>query len=200
MINRYRILILILFLLTILSTPAFSQINSNKPIPNQIRNGGVGVKIGVINTGIITIQSEKERELDPNASISLGVFFEFKFIPGLMISPALDFHNINIFGLNKFMVDFNILIKPIIYKHNAGLAIKPSFGVGIAQLAPWEIEGLKSSTTYLSAKANIELALFSLKKHAWILEVGYSAFPTGGNSKVDVKINPSLTVRIGVQY
>ena len=187
-------------MLAILSTPAFSQINSNKPIPSQIRNGGVGVKIGVINTGKFTIQSEKERELNPNPSISLGVFFDFSVASRLIISPAFDLHNINIYGLNQVMGDFNILIKPIIYKHNSGLAIKPSFGVGITHLASWEIKELSSATNYLSVKANVEIAFFSMKKHAWILEVGYTAFPTGGNSAVDVKINPSLTVRIGVQY
>jgi len=200
MIIRYGKLITILLLLFVLSSTAFSKMNSNKPIPNQIRNGGVGFKVGLINTGNITLQTDRERILDPGASISFGVFFEFKLISRLMISPSFDLYNIHANDLNKFMGDLNVLFKPILYKHNSGVAIKPSFGVGLAHLGPWEIKELDSATDYLSVKANVEIAFFSMTKHAWLLEVGYTGFPTGGNRSVDVKINPSLTVRVGVQY
>ncbi len=200
MIVRYGKFITILLLIFVLSSTAFSQIESNKPIPNQIRNGGVGFKVGIINTGKITLQTDHERELDPATSISFGVFFEFKLISRLMISPSFDIYNIHANDLNKFMGDLNVLFKPILYKHHTGLAIKPSFGVGIAHLGPWEIKELQSATTYLSVKANMEIGFFTMAKHAWLLEVGYSAYPIGGNSHVDASIKPSLTVRIGVQY
>jgi len=189
--------ILTFLVLFILASSASSQYSKNKPIPNQIKHGGVGLKVGVINTGILTVQ---QRELDLQASISFGVFFEFKLAPGTMISPAFDLYNMHVYGLNNYLADLNVLIKPILYKHRSGLAIKPSFGVGIARLASWDIEEMTSATTFLSAKVNLELAFFTMNNHAWILEVGYTAFPSGGNRKVDAKINPSLTVRVGVQY
>ena len=197
MINRSGKFFLTLFIFFIFSSTSFSQFNTNKPMPNQIKNGGVGFKVGVINTGKLTVA---QRELDLQASISFGVFFEFNLAPGIMISPAFDLYNMHVYSLNNFLADFNILIKPVIYKHQSGFAIKPSVGVGVGRLASWDIAEMTSATTYLSAKANVELAFFSLKKHAWLLEVGYSAYPTGGNSKVDAKINPSLTARVGVMY
>jgi hypothetical protein len=197
MIHRSGKFFLTLLIFFVFTSTSFSQFTDNKPVPNQIKNGGVGLKVGVINTGKLTVA---QRELDPQASISFGVFFEFKLASRVVISPAFDLYNIHIYSLNNYMADLNILLKPILYSHHSSFAVKPSVGVGIGRLASWEIAEMTSATTYLSAKANIELAFFSMKKHAWLLEVGYSAYPSGGNSKVDASINPSLTVRVGVMY
>ena len=197
MLSRFKRLLLILFIISGLAVSASSEINSNKHIPNQIRNGGVGVKLGVLNTGTYTVGT---RELDPQPSITGGVFFEFNTGLGFMISPAFDLNNISISGLNKIMGDINLQIKPILYNHNVGYAIKPCIGVGLGHISLSEINELRAPSTYLSVKAMIEIAFFSHANHAWLLEVGYLAYPTGGNKYVDASISPSLIVRVGVMY
>lgn len=174
MISRSGKFILTLLLFFAFTSTSFPQLTENKPVPNQIKNGEVGFKVGVINTGKITAA---QRELDPQASISFGVFIEFMLISKFVIAPSFDLYNLHIYSLNNYMADLNVLIKPILYNHNSGFAVKPSVGVGVGRLASWDIAEMTSATTYLSAKANIEFAFFSLNKHAWLLEVGYTAFP-----------------------
>ena len=163
-------------------------------IPKQVRVGGVGAKLGVINTGIIVAGGKRK---DPAGSVSFGVFFNVPLVSRIMISPAFDLHNIHVDALHEFMADFSVAVKPVFYLEHSKIAIRPSLAFGLGRMSTWDV--IEDATTYLSVKSYLELAFFSRSKTAWLLEVGYTAFPTGGNSNIHARIKPSLTVRVGIE-
>ncbi|HOZ09052.1 MAG TPA: hypothetical protein PKW75_12275, partial [candidate division Zixibacteria bacterium] len=77
------------------------------------------------------------------------------------------------------------------------LAWRPGAAVGLGYLADI---GFMRPTTYLTLKAFSELVLLPRGKWAVVLELGFMAAPSGGNSAVDVKIAPSLFLRAGLLY
>jgi len=195
LVRHFTFLIALLICLIVFTGSAWGGTLSSPKIPRQVTKGGVGVKLGVINTGIF---KAGHKRLDPMASVSFGVFFNIPFVSRIMISPAFDLHNIHIYALQELMADFSLAVKPVIYKQNTKLAIRPTLAFGLGRMATWDV--IEDETTYLSVKAYLELAFFSYAKYAWLLEVGYTAFPVGGNRNLDASIEPSLTVRVGLEY
>ncbi len=161
----------------------------------QVIHGGVGVKAGVINTGLL---KKDGREFDADPGSCIGVFFDFPLARRLMLGTAIDFYHIRVLNVQELMADISLALKPIIYRPNVDLAIKPYIALGFGHLGNWEI---LEDTYYMSIKVFTAVAFFSEEhKHAWLLEAGYTAFPVGGNSQFDTSIDPSLTVRVGIMY
>ncbi|MBU8934629.1 MAG: hypothetical protein KOO62_11575 [candidate division Zixibacteria bacterium] len=163
-------------------------------IPSQVRVGGVGIKGGIINMGIINVNGY---EHNPGPSVTFGVFFNIHLVGKFMVSPTVDLHNIHIYDTDEFLGDFSLGLKYMHYIPRSGIAVRPGVYFGLGHLGPWEV--MTQSTNYLMIKASTEVLLFSRARYAWVIDVGFT-YGKGGNSAYDISINPSLTVRVGFEY
>jgi len=175
-------------------------------VPKVIAHGGVGLKLGLINTGALTLTGRPTpwdsvavagKELDPKAAPSGQVFFDVPLTRAFLLLFSVDIYDLRFHPLSERFIDVAAGFKLAFYKHHQRLAWRPGAAVGLGYLADI---GFMRPTTYLTLKAFSELVLLPRGKWAVVLELGFMAVPSGGNSAVDVKIAPSLFLRAGLLY
>ncbi len=197
--HRSMVISCILFLI-LFATVSEARTAFGSPVHKQIRYGGFGVKLGVLNTGLIK-GTEKatgaKKEYDAKPGISFGFFFDFPLFYGMMICPSFDWHHIRIYEQSQTMIDVAFTLKPYIYKPYPGLAIRFAASAGFAYLASWEII---EATSYMTIKIYTEVLFFTHTPNSWLIELGYLAMPTGGNGEFSYTVNPSLFLRTGLMF
>lgn len=162
--------------------------------PKHLRNGAVGVRIGAINTGEISLDGH---QFDADPSGMLGVFFDVPVFSNIMLTASADVYDIRFLGVSQLYFDGAVGVKPYFYRPNANLAFRPVLSVGLGYLA--EVASIRPST-FLTLKGGMELAVFTEGRHAWVFDIGYFMAPTGGWSDHEVTLAPSLYLRAGVMY
>lgn len=176
------------------------------PIPKAIRQGAVGLKVGLINTGIVTLSGRPtpedtipvwEFDMDPNAAGSIGVFFDVPTYRRLSLVIAADFYDIRFERLSERFIDISAGFKVVFYDSHRRIAFRPGAAVGLGYLADI---GFMRPTAYLTLKAFSDLVIFPRGQFAVVFDFGFVSAPTGGNSTVDVSAAPSAYLRVGLLY
>lgn len=179
----------------------------NDPYPKAIRKGGVGLKIGLINTGMMNLTgwptpddsvAVRDYEMNPVPAACGQVYFDVAVSPKLSLLFAADVYDVRFERLSERAIDVSAGFKLAFYQPRARIAWRPGASVGLGYLADI---GFMRPTTYLTLKAFTELVVFPKRgQPAVVFDLGVMAMPTGGNSTVDARVAPSVYLRAGLLY
>ncbi len=194
MIRSVKLLVIFLLIVAASAVPAAAQTLVADTIPKHIRRGAVGLKFGVVNTGEMEIDSVT---LDPNPGWNIELWFDVPLFGRTMVTAAVDVYDFRFNEESERFIDVSLGLRRVIYMHDQALAWKPGAAVGLGYLAD---VGFMRPTTYVTAKANLELMMFTDNPHAFVFDIGVVGMPRGGNSTLDVSIAPSLFLRVGLSY
>ncbi len=177
-------------------------------LPKAIGRGAVGLKLGILNTGAITLTGRMlqrdtavwvtDHEMDPRAAACGGVHFDVPLAPWFSLLFAGDVYDIRFDQLSERCIDVSTGFKLAFYNRHYRIAWRPGAAVGLGYLADI---GFMRPTTYLTLKAFTELVLFPRRgQFAYVFDLGVVGAPSGGNSTVDVTVAPSVYLRAGLLY
>lgn len=174
--------------------------------PKAIKHGAVGLKLGIINSGNLTLNGKptpwdsvdvRGQEMNPNAAATGQLFFDVVLTRKLVLLFSADVYDIRFQQLSERLIDVAAGFKLVFYNEYKRLAWRPGAAVGFGFL---QDIGFMRPTSYLTLKAFNELVLFPRGNWAFVFDLGVVAMPSGGNSTVDVEMAPSLYLRVGVLY
>jgi len=152
------------------------------------------VQAGLISPGTFWVG---DYEADTDMSFSLAGGLDYKLGPKISGGPTLAINNFSGYDDSSTMLEFGFLLKAWVNSEGSNLLFRPGFGISYGRLG--SIGGVDSSN-YLVINGVVEMVMMRETGLNWLVMLGITGAPTGGNEDFDMTYGPGFILRGGVNF
>ncbi len=190
--NRRLILILILL---------FLMISNVKADDYRLFSGGIGIRVGFINSGTITLTSrisgEKIGEYETTPKMSYGIFFDIPARGSVGMFLGINIHEISYESFQNKVLNVEIGLKRLIYNNQGELAFRPGISIGYAYVS--EIAAIQKANL-LTVTFLGEAVFLTNSKYGILLDLSIIYSPYGRDKRYEISTSPTFIFRSGVIF
>lgn len=150
--------------------------------------------VGFIGRGKLRVGGE---HYDTQPGFTLGIKLDFLIRDRVYWGVSADVHRIHVRDTGQYFLDLSLHLKKLLFSSSSLVGFRPGVALGFGHLTHFREV---SSSTYLTARATLEVIFFSDAMSAWFVEVGLMAAPVGGNSDLSVTFGPVPIIRLGAMF
>ncbi len=182
-----RISVLAAFLVLVVASPSMGSGLLDKTTT-------FNVQAGLISPGTFWV-GDHEGETD--MSFGLGGGLDYKLGPKISGGIVGGLNNFSGYDDSSMMLEIGFSLKAWINSTGSKLLFRPGFGISYGKLG--SIGGVESSN-YLVINGTAEMVIMSETGLNWLVMLGITGAPTGGNEDFDMTYGPGFILRGGVVF
>ena len=154
----------------------------------------LNVQAGLIGPGTFWVG---QTEVETDVSFGLGGGLDYKLAPKFSGGVACALNNFSGYEDSAMMFEIGFMLKAWINREGSNLLFRPGFGIGAGFLGSL---GAIEPSNYLVINGTIEMILLSETGLNWLVLLGITGAPTGGNDSLDMTYGPGFIFRGGVAF
>ncbi|MCK4539508.1 MAG: hypothetical protein KAV42_11995, partial [Candidatus Krumholzibacteria bacterium] len=158
------------------------------------RETTINVQIGLISPGPFWVE---DIEFDTDMSFGIMGGLDYKLGPKISGGIVAGFNNFSGEGNSATMIEFGFLIKAWIHPEESSLLLRPGFGLSYGKLGSI---GESDTSNYLIVNCTFELVILTEKNFNYLVMIGLTGGPAGGNDDNEMTYGPGFILRGGVAF
>ena len=136
-------------------------------------------------------------EADTDMSFGLSGGLDYKLGEKISGGAVLAMNNFSGYDDSAIMVEIGFLIKAWIGMKDSNLLFRPGFGLSYGKLGK---VGPADASDYLVINGLIELVIQTESNLNWLVTIGITGAPAGGNNDYDMTYGPGFVLKGGLVF